>query len=182
YEPVEVVRVDAEGARGLGEAAAGLFEGAKDELLFGLAQGVVVLGDGPVRGARRRLGFEDVFGKVFGKDALGRAEHDGALDGVLKLADVARPVVTSQALARLRREARHAALEPGRVLRREVAGEERDVLAALSKRRHLEGDDVESVVQVLSDRTHASVLLNDSFCISYYSHLRTYVACASTVP
>ena len=146
--------MDAEEVCGFGEAAGGLFEGAEDELALGLAERVVVTGGGRrgVSAGRVRAGrgVEDGLGQVFGQDALGRAEDDGALDGVLQLADVARPVVRDEARARLRREPRHAALELRGVFRDEVAGEQRDVFAPLAQGGQLEGDDVEAVVQVLT--------------------------------
>ena len=47
------------------------------------------------------------------------------------------------------------ALEPpvvlGRVDAQEVLGEHRDVLAALAQRRHVDGDDVEAVVEILAE-------------------------------
>src|ERR1700749_4966124 len=123
HQPVEVVRVDAEGACGFGDASRGVFERARDELALGLADGLVIFRDGRGVGARGGLGFEHGLGGVFGEDRGGLAEDDGALDRVLKLADVPRPVVVNEALARLIRDARNLSLELRAVLRREVRRE-----------------------------------------------------------
>ena len=70
---------------------------------------------------------------------------------VLELADVARPVVPLQQLQRLARDAGHRLVHLLGVLREEVLGEQRDVLAPLAQRRQHDRDDVEAVVQVLAE-------------------------------
>ena len=71
-----------------------------------------------------------------------------ALDDVLELAHVARPVVARRALEKRRRDARErlAELAPG--LGEEVADEQRDVLAPLAQRRHGHREDVEPIVEI----------------------------------
>src|SRR3712207_7916647 len=59
--------------------------------------------------------------------SLAAAREDaGALDEVLKLADVPRPVVAAQRLDRLGGDGVDALVHPARVLLGEVAGQERD--------------------------------------------------------
>src|SRR5205823_4966753 len=126
-----------------------------------------------------QLGFEYCFGQVFGKYALGRAEDDGALNRVLKLAHVAGPIVSRETLARLRSEARHLAFELRAVLRCEVVGEQRYVVPSLAQRGHLEGDDVESVVQVLTKAALFDRLLQVPVRRSDDAHVNSYGARAA---
>src|SRR5205807_4164789 len=77
-------------------------------------------------------------------------EHEGALDGVLKLADVARPLVVSQTRARLARNPFHLPVALVAVLLNEIICQQWNILAPLSKRRHGERDDVETIVEVLT--------------------------------
>ena len=44
------------------------------------------------------------FRKVLGNDQVGRAQHDGAFDGILEFPHVARPVISLQTGQRFRRE------------------------------------------------------------------------------
>src|SRR3712207_1532347 len=92
---------------------------------------------------------------------------------------VAGPVVVDQTLARLRRDARHLPLELRAVLRREVRGEQGHVLAPLAQRRHLEGDDVETVVQVLPECALAHGLFQIPVRRRDDSHVHAYRARAA---
>ena len=66
------------------------------------------------------------------------AQHDRALDHVLELADVARPVVVHQQVERVRRHLEHSAAVLLAVLLEEVLDEQRNVLAPLAQRRQLD--------------------------------------------
>ena len=99
------------------------------------------------RGLRGGAAAEPV-GQVAGDDDAGRVQGERARDHVLELAHVARPVVGLQERARLGRD-RRALAAP--VLRREVLGEERHVLAPVAQRRDPDRDDVEPVVEVLAE-------------------------------
>src|SRR5207249_5425783 len=78
-------------------------------------------------------------------------EHDPADHDSLDLPHVARPFVTRQHLERARRHAPHVAVALTRGLPDEVLDEERDVLAPLAERRHVDGHDVQAVVEVLTE-------------------------------
>ncbi len=71
-----------------------------------------------------------------------------AFDGVLQLADVARPLVAGQEHLGLRREAERSAARPAAGAVQEVRRQEPHVAAALAQRRHLDLDDVQPVVEV----------------------------------
>ena len=78
-------------------------------------------------------------------------QHHRALDHVLQLADVARPVVLHQQVER-----RSGQLETGfavllAVLREEVLREQRDVVLPLAQRRQVDADDVQAVEEVLAE-------------------------------
>ena len=117
------------------DVAVCLPDGVEDELPLRPVERLVVRGDGGCGGVPGRRGFEQGLGEILGADQVAFAEHDGALDGVGELADVAGPGVAQQAGARLGGEAGGAAAELAAEQGGEVAGEERDVLAALAQRR-----------------------------------------------
>ena len=86
------------------------------------------------------------------------AQRQRALDRVLELPDVARPVVRHQPAHRLLRE-RHARprrieLAPHAI--EEVLGEQRNVLAPLAQRRHVDGNHVQPIEQILAERLRPS--------------------------
>ena len=78
-------------------------------------------------------GMADRFGKIFGQQLFSRAQDDCAFDSVLELAYVARPVVAHQARPGLGRDARHPSIAFVRVLHREIAGQQGNVLRALAQ-------------------------------------------------
>jgi len=87
---VQVGGVDAEQFRRLGEVARGLVERGENYAHLLVADGFVVAAN-QARPVWRA--FEHGFRQVFRQDKLGCAQHDGALDGVFEVADVAGPVV-----------------------------------------------------------------------------------------
>src|SRR5262249_36838194 len=144
--PVEPLAVDAQQARRLVLVAAALLEGGRDQLALrvgegreGAGGGAGGFGYGAAAGPRGEAGE---------RHDVGGREREGALDGVLQLADVAGPVERDQRLEGVRRDAlrRHLVLlgVPGE----EVLDERRDVLTPRAQRRQLDVDDVETVEQV----------------------------------
>ena len=79
------------------------------------------------------------------------AQHHRALDHVLELAHVARPVVVHQQVERFRRELEFGTRVLLAVLLEEVLHQQRDVVLALAQRRQLDRDDVQPVEQVLAE-------------------------------
>ena len=86
-----------------------------------------------------------------GADARPVREHDGALDDVLELAHVARPVVLHQQVERLGRELEVRLVVLLAVFLEEVLREQRDVVLPLAQRRQVDVDDVQPVVEVLAE-------------------------------
>src|SRR5581483_305543 len=86
-------------------------------------------------------------------DDVAARDRERALDRVLKLANVARPRVCEQAIARGRRETLRRDVVGLRELADEVLDERRDVFAALRERRQLDVDDVQAVEDVLAEAT-----------------------------
>ena len=79
------------------------------------------------------------------------ATTTSALDEVLELAHVARPVVAREALHDVQREPGDRAALARVHLAAEVLGQRRDVLAPLPQGRDLDRNDVEAVVEVLAE-------------------------------
>ena len=97
------------------------------------------------------LAAADVIGNEIGVDLRAGRQHHRALDDVLQLADVARPVVFLQQIQRLGGQLEVGLLVFLAVLLEEVLDQQRDVVLALAQRRQLHGDDVQPVVQVLAE-------------------------------
>jgi len=78
-------------------------------------------------------------------------KHHGALDGVLELAHVARPLVAAQRLRGGARKSRQVAVVARGISLKEVLGQERDIVAAIAQRRDRHRDDVEAIVEILAE-------------------------------
>ncbi len=88
--------------------------------------------------------------QVVERDGRSVGQHDGPLEHVLELADVAGPVVGHQGLDRLRVDVGDQLAGPLRVEVQEVDRQLEDVLRALAQGRHVQADHVEPVVQVFA--------------------------------
>src|SRR5207302_1622331 len=89
--------------------------------------------------------------KLAARDDLAPRQHDGALDDVLELANVAGPVVlheTFQGLFADRRRLRGRAVA---MLREKVLYERGDVFLAVAEWRHVDVDDFEPVEEVVAE-------------------------------
>ncbi len=76
--------------------------------------------------------------------------HDGALDHVLELANIARPVIRHQRLDRVRIKVGDQLSDAIRVDVQEIQGQLEDVLAPIAQGRCVKTDHVEPVVQVFA--------------------------------
>src|SRR5688572_13945232 len=161
----ELLQLVAEGAEGhleelggLGVVAAGHVEGLLQEADLDVGHGLVevhaVLVEGAGRGGGRG---EEVGGRpggleqVLDGDDVAVGQGDGALDGVLELADVAGPGVAHHRVLHGGLEALAGALHVLAVAGEEVLGEQGDVVPPLAQRRHVHGDHVEAVEEVLAE-------------------------------
>src|SRR4029077_7308174 len=75
----------------------------------------------------------------------------GALDHVLQLADVSRPRMGTERLPRLARDHIDAAIQAAGKLADEVIDECVDVLRPLPEGRHRDREDVQAVVQIVTE-------------------------------
>ena len=101
------------------------------------------------RGAGRRLPGDE--GEVRGAEDAALAGHEGPLDGVFELAHVPRPVVVHEQAQRLLGDAGHLAAQLVGEAVEELLREERHVLDPLPKRREVDVDHVEPVVEVVAE-------------------------------
>src|SRR5882724_732507 len=152
---VEALAVDAEQPGGLVLVARALAQGGGDERPLGdLQRGKLVaeLEWGPRVGAvaypQRQA--RDV-------DAAARSEREAALDDVLQLADVPRPVVRDQALHGGRLDGLGRDVECLRVVPATRLGEQRNVLAPLAQRRHRDLHHVQTIVQIRAETSLADL-------------------------
>src|SRR6188768_1764748 len=84
-------------------------------------------------------------------DAGPRGQHGSALDHVLELAYVARPVVLGHQVQRVRRELEVRLEILLAVLHEEMLGQQRDVVLSVPERRELDGDDMQTVEKILAE-------------------------------
>src|SRR2546425_13319533 len=126
-------------------------EHAQDVLALELLHRLPERRAGVLGEARARVRQRDVERDVLELDDVALREHDRAMHDVLQLAHVPRPVVARQHLERARRHAPHVAVALARGLPDEVLDEERNVLAPLAERRHVDRPDVPAIVEVLTE-------------------------------
>src|SRR3954451_15848913 len=128
--------MEPERPRGGRDVAVSFADGVHDQVSLEFVDGGVELreaGGVALAGSLRRL--EDRFGQVGRNDQLALAQGYRALDGVLELADVARPGVALQTGAGARAETARGPPDLAAEAGGEVAGEERDVLPPVAQRR-----------------------------------------------
>src|SRR5262245_4110368 len=78
-------------------------------------------------------------------------QNHGALDHVLQLADVSRPRMVTERLPRLGRDHIDATIHAASKLADEVIDESIDVLRPLTERRYRDREDVQAVVQIVTE-------------------------------
>lgn len=141
---------DAEDVSGLSGVAAGGLIGLKDGEFLDLGEGgawdLDVLGEGGVSGRVP----QDVW-EVGGVEPGGHGQDDGAFDDVLEFANVAGPVVGVEGLEELGGDVFDLAVVLRGIFGDEVAGEQEDVVATMSKRGGFDVDDIESIEEVFSE-------------------------------
>src|SRR6266704_604199 len=148
HSPVELLPIPADEACRLRLVAKVAAQRLLDhDLLAGLAGAAV---SAPVRSrGRAPRAAADRIGKVIHRDDVAGGQDHETFDGVLELADVARPSVDRQQVIHPRAEPLRGAAVP-RTRPQEVRGEERDVLGPGAQRRHLDRDHVQAVVEILA--------------------------------
>src|SRR5580658_3926027 len=123
------------------------------------------------RGLRGRQRPAHLGGQILRAELLTIAEEDGALDDVLELADVARPGVGREDVEGLRLDTRHVLLEALVELAEKVLDEQRNVPGSLAQRRQPDGDDVEAIVEVLTEDARADEFLQVAVGCGHEAHV-----------
>src|SRR5438105_5031299 len=93
---------------------------------------------------------EDRFRQEIDVNRLSDGKHHGTLDHVLQFAHVSGPSVVHQQIQGSTSETAQRPIILFRELPQEMFGEQRNILAALAKRRKLERDNVQAMVKVLA--------------------------------
>lgn len=171
---------DLEQLRGAGLAPARLSQSGQDQLALGVAQGLTQRA-GRVRGCE--LGLPrlraDALGEIVQRDDAARAHHQGALDHVSKLADVARPAVGHQRSQGLCGE---VLVRKAVVLDRlfdEVARQRRQVRGPLTKWRNLQRHCVQPEIEVCAKRAPRDQGIHVSMRGRQYANVDRDFACAT---
>src|SRR5260370_18539747 len=94
-----------------------------------------------------------------------RPEQDIARDSVGQFPDITRPCKIPQILQHLRRKSLRFHFKLSLKLFPEIFGEQGDVIAALTQRRHLQAEYVDPVIQILTEppcvRIRLQILVDD---------------------
>src|SRR5262249_22057202 len=153
---VELRPGETELARGLGLVAVGFPHGLLYEAPFHLFQthsgrrGRVA--DLQFRkGGACHVGRAQCGGEMVSSDESPVTEEDGPLDRVAQLADVAGPRIGLQPFPGILRDPCHGAAHALAQLVEEGFGERQDVLSPLAERRNVDLEDVQAVVEVLTE-------------------------------
>src|SRR5262245_50606130 len=97
---------------------------------------------------------------MFGSDRPAGWRHGhSALNLIAQLTHVAGPPVLREQVEHLRADLQVGLAKTLRCFAKEVRGEVRDLLASLPERRHVNPDDAEAVVQVLTEFSGGDALL-----------------------
>src|SRR5215475_3184223 len=115
---------EAQRARRLLLVVSEALEGSSDQIPLGLIEGRELVDD---RGGGRRVGLGAEIGQARALDLVARAEREGPLEEILKLANVAGEVVAGQRRHRIGRDALHVAPEALVEPAQEIREEGRDV-------------------------------------------------------
>ena len=121
----------------------------------------------------------DRLGQQVERQLVAGGHHDGPLDVVLQLADVARPVVFLQRRQRPRLDVGHVAVVLLVVEVEEVRDQLGDVLAPLAQRRQVDRHDVEPVVQVLAEPALRALRSSRSRLLAAMTRVSTRMVCVS---
>ena len=120
-------------------AAAGFCKRCFDELSFLINQRRLQI--------NRRLCFR-LQPRLFHRERVGIAEDHGSFDDILKLPDIARPVITLQKLRCPLFYASNPLAPFSSVAFDEIPGEQKNIFRALTKRRDMDWKDVQTVEQI----------------------------------
>ena len=154
---VHHARGESELAAGGGEIAVVLADGVLQDLAFVVGEqdfergGIVA----EVEPAWRRGGIPHGLERgrqVLCLDTVVGGGEDGALHAVFELADVSRPAVVHEQVDRAGRKLSDRLVVLHVQVLDEILGEQDDVALALGERRHHDGKDVQTVVQVLAEK------------------------------
>ena len=110
------------------------------------------------RPARGLVVDGEVEREIVEADHRADGQSHAALDHVLELTDIARPVVGGQRRQRAAGDAAHVLLELPRVLANEVLHQGGNILFPIAQRRDGESGHVEPVVEILAERPRAHQL------------------------
>src|SRR5207245_2147745 len=144
------------GAAGSGDAPLSLPQGAEDVLALGFLE----RGDGRgncegCQGGRGRGAFGDGSGglELGERDAkvFPRREQDGALDEVFEFADVAGPGIVDERVHGVGGNVFNRFVQLAAVFLHEIAHEKRHVPRALAQRGRLNGENVQTVIEIAAE-------------------------------
>src|SRR5437660_4826174 len=149
---VELRAADAEVTGRARLVAPGALEGGDDRALFQLGEWLAGRRRGGRRGPRAggRLGaHRDA--ELLARQQAAVGDDARPLDGILQLADVARPAVGQQDVARAAAQPGLAAPHLDAELAHEMAGQQQDVVAALAQRGQVDAEHGQAIEEVVTE-------------------------------
>src|ERR1022692_1857784 len=111
------------------------------------------------------------FGRKLDVQFVGSFKGNGALDGVLQLAHVPRPLVAAQGIERRRIDAQDAAARRAGILFQKVVHQQRNIFPALAQRWHADGNDVQPVVKIFAKHVFGNGFVEIAVGGGDYAHI-----------
>jgi len=143
---VQIFHVDAEFVRRPGKTHAGLLHDCAQDSALGVKHRCVVAASGVA--GQFRSGLDDLLRQIFNFNPFPGTQHHGALQRILKLAQVAGPTVGPDRGAGLRRKTLHKARRVLRQPLQKVRCQKERIVASFAQRRQTEGNDIYAVRQI----------------------------------
>src|ERR1700730_17026379 len=119
---------------------------------------------------------------MFPRDASTLTQDGRALERVVKLADVARPLVAQQHLPRFWRKTRGRAPRRSAEFLQERVGQKRDVATALAQGRNVDIEDLQPIKQILPEASLSDSPLQITIARGNHADIGLDQACATESP
>ena len=107
------------------------------------------------------------------RERLPITKNNGSLDHVLQLADISRPCIGLQSVKCRSVDTTYFLPRLTRVAVDEIFNQKRDVFSSLAQGRHVDGKDIEAVVEVAAKRALLNKLLQVSIGGGDHAHVGT---------
>src|SRR6266550_1821255 len=110
--------------------------------------------------------FKHRFRQVFLQYSFGASQHHCSFNRILQLAHIPGPIISNQTRLCLWSNSNDAPIALLAILSSKIICQQRNVFLPISKGRHFQADDIETVVEILTEISLADCLFKISVCSS----------------